>query len=155
MINGFTVRYRNSSRYFSSNVGGGWPHFWLCLLHELQDVERSHCRCSDCSSLDTDGFETQPRNQQRASAASSSRFFDNSHWGVSGILNYIHFFNSNFFFLLCLRLIMNFNTHKTYRNGSNSRHPQTNRSHSSPRHQSVQEKCREDSNCVTNDGIAH
>lgn len=83
--NGFSVRFLFNSLTFPIKLGAGCVHLTFCLTQTLQDLERSLYRCRALNSSDTISGRTHPRSQQSAFSASSTRFFDSSHSGVSGI----------------------------------------------------------------------
>lgn len=82
---GLRVDFRFNSDSFSRNVGNGCEHFKSCLMHVLHDFERLLCRCRSLNSCAIASAGTQPRSHWSDFFASSVRFFDNNHWGVSGI----------------------------------------------------------------------
>lgn len=87
--NGFSVRLRISSRILSMIVGAGCGHFTFCLMHTLHELDRSLYRWSDLNSCSTPLGDTQPRSHCNDFNASSVRFFDSSHNGVSGTCGWI------------------------------------------------------------------
>lgn len=84
MMNGLKVRFCFNSINFSTKVGKGCEHFKPFLAHESHDFVSSLWRFKSSNSRDTVSFETQPRSQRSDFSASSVRFFERSHCGVSG-----------------------------------------------------------------------
>lgn len=84
MKNGFKVLLRFNSANFSAKVGNACEHWSSSLIHNPHDFERSLWRCSSLNSWATKWPGTQPRSQRSEFSACSVRFFESSHWGVSG-----------------------------------------------------------------------
>lgn len=82
--NGLSVRLRISSRNFSMIVGGGCMHLIFRLMQILHELECSLYRSNELNSSSTAFGDTQPRSHCNDFCASSVRFFDSSHNGVSG-----------------------------------------------------------------------
>lgn len=85
MKKGFSVRFLFNSLTFPIKLGAGCVHLRFCLIQALHALERSLYRWRALNSSATASGRTHPRSQQSALSASSTRFFDKSHNGVSGI----------------------------------------------------------------------
>lgn len=86
---GFSVRLRVISPSFCRNVGGGCVQMSFCFTHGLHEPELTLYRCNCWNSFATACGGVQPRSHCNDFSASSSRPFDNSHRGVSGICNWM------------------------------------------------------------------
>lgn len=83
--NGFNVRFRTNSFNFCAAVGGGCIHFCSAFTHSGHAFEYSLYRTMPANSFSTAFGDTHPRSHCNDFNASSVRFFDSSHNGVSGI----------------------------------------------------------------------
>lgn len=135
--NGFSVRLRVSSRILSMIVGAGCGHLTFCLMHTLHELDRSLYRWSDLNSCSTPLGDTQPRSHCNDFNASSVRFFDSSHNGVSGTWNET-----------CIEIAKtlwkvnpnNINTHEANGNHGCDWNGETRQGSRAPRHQTSHQK---------------
>lgn len=85
--NGFKFLFRTNSCSFCTVVGGGCVHLMLSFTHLEHEFEITLYRSSSWNSFSTALGDTHPRSHCRDLRASSFRFLESSHRGVSGIYN--------------------------------------------------------------------
>lgn len=85
MINGLMQFALNMALNRSISVGSGCVHFVSARWHSSHAFEWSRYFFKESNSSWTASLDVHPRSQHNDSNASFSRFFDNSHTGVSGI----------------------------------------------------------------------
>lgn len=82
--NGVSVFLRFNSFIFMSIVGAGCTHFKFCWVQASHEFDRSMYLLSDSNSKFTLFADTHPRSHCSDFCASSVRFLDSNHNGVSG-----------------------------------------------------------------------
>lgn len=91
---GRIVRFRTSSFILSRRFPLAWVHLMWLFWQGIHEFEFSEYRCISLNSFSTAFGDTQPRSHWSDFKASSLRFLESSHNGVSGIYTekIIHFY---------------------------------------------------------------